>query len=169
MRALFFLQYIFLFLLVHNSEFFRKPNQELLYQTTFWCGLVLNAYMTQTNYFLGYMFSVHERSNCEMSNRLKMARMLSTFLDLDTPETKSWPFFFWPLEVTSDRDSFCLLLALAAILAAIFEKKKEEKYRVPLANIGSLQKLIIFCFYKNTQRKKKHWWVLLFLLYFTRK
>ena len=28
-----FLEYIFLFLLVPNSEFFRKPNQELLYGT----------------------------------------------------------------------------------------------------------------------------------------
>ena len=40
-----FLQYIFLFLLVGPTYFrtFRKPNQELLYQTTFWCGLVLNG------------------------------------------------------------------------------------------------------------------------------
>ena len=38
-----FLQNFFLFLLVHNSEFFRKRNQELLYQNAFWCGLVLNG------------------------------------------------------------------------------------------------------------------------------
>ena len=40
-----FLQYIFLFLLVHNSEFLENFNQELLYQTTFWSGLVLNGLM----------------------------------------------------------------------------------------------------------------------------
>ena len=38
-----FLQKIFLFLLVHNSEFLENLSQELLYQTTFWCGLVLNG------------------------------------------------------------------------------------------------------------------------------
>ena len=39
-----FLQYIFLFLSVRNSEFLENLiNQELLYQTTFWCGLVLNG------------------------------------------------------------------------------------------------------------------------------
>ena len=41
-----FLQYIFLFLLVRNSAIFRKHNQELLYQTTSWCGLVLNGLMS---------------------------------------------------------------------------------------------------------------------------
>ena len=29
--------------MVHNSEFFRKPNQELFYQNAFWCGLVLDG------------------------------------------------------------------------------------------------------------------------------
>ena len=37
-----FLQNILLFLLVHNSEFL-EDLIELLYQTTFWCGLVLNG------------------------------------------------------------------------------------------------------------------------------
>ena len=38
-----FLQYIFLFLLVHNSEFLENLIKKILYQTTFWCGLVLNG------------------------------------------------------------------------------------------------------------------------------
>ena len=38
-----FLAEIFLFLLVHNSEFLENLIKKLLNQTTFWCGLVLNG------------------------------------------------------------------------------------------------------------------------------
>ena len=43
MRAHVLQYFFFLFLLVHNTDFFRKPTHGLLYQTTFSCGLVLDV------------------------------------------------------------------------------------------------------------------------------
>ena len=61
-----FLQFIFLFLLVHNSEFLGKPNQELLYQTTFWCDLVLNGLSSDYWTFCGAVLLAADACICAM-------------------------------------------------------------------------------------------------------